>query len=86
MNTSHDNWNYQSTDDYAGEILPEALVKNAIIDELDHFNANDWRVDTLEQAKQIPDRMSVRSRWVAQLLTKGIPAKQTSGLATLFVR
>ena len=47
-----------------GEILPGALVKNAVINDLDDLSANAWRVDTLEHAKTITDHILVRSGWV----------------------
>ena len=35
-----------------------------MIDELDYFNEHVWQVETLEKAKQVPDYILVRSRWV----------------------
>ena len=35
-----------------------------MIDELDYFNAHVWEVETLEKAKEAPNYILIRSRWV----------------------
>ena len=69
LGITYDNWKPMYSDEYTGEILPGQLVHDAMIDELDYFNANVWKVDTVDKAKSYPDHILVKSRRV--LANKG---------------
>ena len=52
-------------DEYTREVLDPQLVKDAIVDELDDFNARVWQIAHVDEMKQTPDYIRTRSRWVA---------------------
>ena len=64
LSNAYENFKAMYTDEYTGEILRGHLARAATIDELDYFNEHVWQVETLEKAKQVPDYILVRSRWV----------------------
>ena len=51
-------------DEYTREPLPTHLVKTAIIEELDYFNARVWELTDKKTAMATPDSKLVRTRWV----------------------
>ena len=51
-------------DEYTGEVLQPSLIRAAIEDELNHFNSKVWELCTIDEMKQVPDYILVRSRWV----------------------
>ena len=58
------NFRPKYVDEYTGEVLDPKLVKEAIIDELDYFNARVWHIAHVDEMKQTPDYIRTRSRWV----------------------
>ena len=51
VSIDYDNWKYLCTNECTREVLPEALVENAIIDELHDLNANVWNQITSWSAR-----------------------------------
>ena len=51
-------------DEYTNEILPEALVRSAICEELTYFNDRVWQITDLKTAEAYKDAKTVRCRWV----------------------
>ena len=51
-------------DEYTGEVLPEALIRAAIREELDYFNDRVWQVCTKDEMAKYKDHIFIRSRWV----------------------
>ena len=56
-------------DEYTNEVLPEALVRAAICEELAYFNDKVWQVTDMTTAQGYKDAKVVRCRWV--LVNKG---------------
>ena len=56
-------------DEYTNEVLPHALVVEAIREELNYFNNTVWHVAEPSDTRKLKDSKTVRSRWV--LCNKG---------------
>ena len=56
-------------DEYTNEVLPEALVRAAICEELAYFNHKVWQITDMTAAQSYKDAKIVRCRWV--LANKG---------------
>ena len=56
-------------DEYTGEVLSPPLIREAIEDELNYFKSKVWQICSIDEMKNIPDYVLVRSRWV--LANKG---------------
>ena len=54
----------QYLDEYTGEVLPEALIRAAIVEELNYFNDRVWELTTKDKMHEYKDFIFVRSRWV----------------------
>ena len=54
LSIKYDHWKPRYTDEYTGELLPDGLVQDAMIDELNYFNDHVWQVQTIDQMKQVP--------------------------------
>ena len=63
----------QYLDEYTREVLPQHLVKEAMIDELSYWNSQVWQATPLKAAKTEEDAKIVRTRWV--LCNKGDDAQ-----------
>ena len=50
--------------EYTGEVLHPHLLQAAIMEELNYFNDRVWEAETIENVKEFPDRVHIRSRWV----------------------
>ena len=59
-----DHFKGQYLDEYTGEVLPEALIRAAIVEELNYFNERVWELTTKDEMHKYKDFIFVRSRWV----------------------
>ena len=59
-----DHFKAQYLDDYTGEVLPEALIRAAVVEELHYFNERVWEITTKDEMSKCKDHIFVRSRWV----------------------
>ena len=57
------NFKAVSQDEYTGEILPNALVRAALIEDLNYFNKHVWDVVEKRIAYKLDDYKLVRMRW-----------------------
>ena len=64
MSYTSDHFKPKYIDEYTGEILPEALIRSAIVEELNYFNERVWEISTKDAMHACEDHIFVRSRWV----------------------
>ena len=56
-------------DEYTGELLPQKLVEQAMIHEMQYFNKMVWELVSKDEAAKIPGSKVIGGRWV--LCNKG---------------
>ena len=66
VNITYDPIHFKTTyyDEYTREPLPTHLVRKAIIEELEYFNAKVWELDDARKVMANKDSKVIRTRWV----------------------
>ena len=60
---------HEYKDEYTGDVLPQALVQDAMVHEMTYFNGMVWEITSMDEALKTKDPKIVGGRWV--LCNKG---------------